>query len=138
MEKDKFSIFDRERVRAAPGISRESLGVFALLSKYFNGYDDQRMELALDCRAEEAGSSVQGRFRRSPAVSEPQEPEEKLYQLLTEGIPAMQKAGDRLHFPGDQTDACNKNAEYPAGNITVSRASESGYRCGRHGSGTAF
>lgn len=64
--KDKFSVFDRDvsaRTRDIPG----ELGVFALLSKYFNGYDDQRMELALDCRAEELESlcrKVQG----SPTV----------------------------------------------------------------------
>ncbi len=53
--KDKFSVFDRDvsaRTRDIPG----ELGVFVLLSKYFNGYDDQRMELALDCRAEELES----------------------------------------------------------------------------------
>ena len=73
---DKFSVFDRSvsaRTRDIPG----ELGVFALLSKYFNGYDVQRMELALDCR-----DGDEGNVKAS---------EEKLYQLLTEGIPAMQK-----------------------------------------------
>ena len=47
---DKFSVFDRNvsaRTRDIPGEMR----VFALLSRYFNGYDAQRLELALDCRA---------------------------------------------------------------------------------------
>ena len=66
---DKFSVFDRDvsaQTRDIPG----EMGVFALLSRYFNGYDAQRMELALDCHEEE-----------------------KLYQLLSEGIPALQKIG---------------------------------------------
>ena len=85
---DKFSIFDRSvsaQTRDIPG----ELGVFAMLSKYFNGYDEQRMELALDCRAEKVEALQVG----EAGVSEPQEPEEKLYRLLTEGIPAMQKLG---------------------------------------------
>lgn len=85
---DKFSIFDRSvsaQTRDIPG----ELGVFAMLSKYFNGYDDQRMELALDCRAEKVEALQVG----EAGVSEHQEPEEKLYRLLTEGIPAMQKLG---------------------------------------------
>lgn len=85
---DKFSIFDRSvsaQTRDIPG----ELGVFAMLSKYFNGYDEQRMELALDCRAEKVEALQVG----EAGVSEHQEPEEKLYRLLTEGIPAMQKLG---------------------------------------------
>ena len=85
---DKFSIFDRSvfaQTRDIPG----ELGVFAMLSKYFNGYDEQRMELALDCRAEKVEVLQVG----EAGVSEHQEPEEKLYRLLTEGIPAMQKLG---------------------------------------------
>lgn len=85
---DKFSVFDRSvsaHTRDIPG----ELGVFALLSKYFNGYDAQRMELALDCRegemknlSDEDSLVNQGSVKAS---------EEKLYQLLTKGIPAMQK-----------------------------------------------
>ena len=85
--KDKFSVFDRDvsaRTRDIPG----ELGVFALLSKYFNGYDDQRMELALDCRAEELESLCREGSGKPDSVKAS---EEKLYQLLTEGIPAMQK-----------------------------------------------
>lgn len=85
--KDKFSVFDRDvsaRTRDIPG----ELGVFALLSKYFNGYDDQRMELALDCRAEELESLCREGSGKPDSVKDS---EEKLYQLLTEGIPAMQK-----------------------------------------------
>ena len=85
--KDKFSVFDREvsaRTRDIPG----ELGVFALLSKYFNGYDDQRMELALDCRAGELESLCREGAGKPDSVKDS---EEKLYQLLTEGIPAMQK-----------------------------------------------
>lgn len=85
--KDKFSVFDRDvsaRTRDIPG----ELGVFALLSKYFNGYDDQRMELALDCRAEELESLCRECSGKPDSVKDS---EEKLYQLLTEGIPAMQK-----------------------------------------------
>ena len=83
----KFSVFDRDvsaRTRDIPG----ELGVFALLSKYFNGYDDQRMELALDCRAEELESLCREGSGKPDSVKDS---EEKLYQLLTEGIPAMQK-----------------------------------------------
>ena len=72
------------RTRDIPG----ELGVFALLSKYFNGYDDQRMELALDCRAEELESLCREGSGKPDSVKAS---EEKLYQLLTEGIPAMQK-----------------------------------------------
>lgn len=85
---DKFSVFDRSvsaQTRDIPG----ELGIFAMLSKYFNGYDEQRKELALDCRV--------GNFEALPVgengIQEPQESEEKLYRLLTEGIPAMQKLG---------------------------------------------
>ena len=77
--------------------------VFALLSRYFNGYDAQRLELALDCRAgktekpfveevpvdmnsADINSVLHIQGRESATDSE-----EKLYQLLTEGIPAMQK-----------------------------------------------
>ncbi len=80
---DKFSVFDRSvsaRTRDIPG----EMGVFAMLSKYFNGYDAQRMELALDCRAGEYGSLNGEDVDNS---------EEKLYQLLNEGIPAMRKLG---------------------------------------------
>ena len=85
--KNKFSVFDRDvsaRTRDIPG----ELGVFALLSKYFNGYDDQRMELALDCRAEKLESLCREGSGKPDSVKAS---EEKLYQLLTEGIPAMQK-----------------------------------------------
>ena len=99
---DKFSVFDRNvsaRTRDIPGEMR----VFALLSRYFNGYDAQRLELALDCRAgkteklfveevpvdmnsADINSVLHIQGRESATDSE-----EKLYQLLTEGIPAMQK-----------------------------------------------
>lgn len=85
--KDKFSVFDRDvsaRTRDIPG----EMGVFALLSKYFNGYDAQRMELALDCRAGEYGS-----LNGEDATVNMDNSEEKLYQLLNEGIPAMQRIG---------------------------------------------
>ena len=95
--------------------------MFALLSKYFNGYDAQRMELALDCRAEETenlfgedlsvdmhgadinsvlhiqeregstGMDARGNGQDESKSAGVKDSEEKLYQLLTEGIPAMQK-----------------------------------------------
>ena len=108
---DKFSVFDRSvsaRTRDIPG----EMGVFAMLSRYFNGYDAQRMELALDCRAGEylnssvitpvtqiqgmedmtgmaVGMNGQGEGMSGGITDS----EEKLYQLLNEGIPAMQKIG---------------------------------------------
>ncbi|NSK77788.1 SNF2 helicase associated domain-containing protein, partial [Blautia massiliensis (ex Durand et al. 2017)] len=85
--KDKFSVFDRDvsaRTRDIPG----EMGVFVLLSKYFSGYDAQRMELALDCRAGEYGS-----LNGEDATVNMDNSEEKLYQLLNEGIPAMQRIG---------------------------------------------
>lgn len=119
---DKFSVFDRSvsaRTRDIPG----EMGVFALLSRYFNGYDAQRMELALDCRAGEYGSlnGQDAAVNMKSSVITPvtqiqgmedmtgmaagmngqdegisggiKDSEEKLYQLLNEGIPAMQKLG---------------------------------------------
>ncbi len=121
---DKFSVFDRSvsaRTRDIPG----EMGVFAMLSKYFNGYDAQRMELALDCRAGEYGSlnGENAAVNMESSVITPvtqiqgmddmtgmamavgmngqsegmsggiKDSEEKLYQLLNEGIPAMQKLG---------------------------------------------
>ena len=99
---DKFSVFDRNvsaRTRDIPGEMR----VFALLSRYFNGYDAQRLELALDCRAgktekpfvEEVSVDMNSADINSVLHIQGRESatdsEEKLYQLLTEGIPAMQK-----------------------------------------------
>lgn len=84
---DKFSVFDRNvsaQTRDIPG----EMGVFVLLSKYFNGYDAQRMELALDCRTGEY-ENLNGEDETVNMDSS----EEKLYQLLKEGIPAMQKIG---------------------------------------------
>ena len=84
---DKFSVFDRNvsvQTRDIPG----EMGVFVLLSKYFNGYDAQRMELALDCRTREY-ENLNGEDETVNMDSS----EEKLYQLLKEGIPAMQKIG---------------------------------------------
>lgn len=84
---DKFSVFDRNvsvQTRDIPG----EMGVFVLLSKYFNGYDAQRMELALDCRTGEYENLNGGDETVNMDSSE-----EKLYQLLKEGIPAMQKIG---------------------------------------------
>ena len=44
---DLFSVFDRI-VSARSRDIRGEMRVFALLSRYFNGYDAQRLELALD------------------------------------------------------------------------------------------
>ncbi len=82
---DKFSVFDRTvsaRTRDIPG----EAGVAALLSKYFSGYDAKRLELALDCRIEE-------KRQGEGVLYSVEDSEEKLYQLLHEGIPAMQKLG---------------------------------------------
>lgn len=84
---DKFSVFDRNvsaQTRDIPG----EMGVFVLLSKYFNGYDAQRMELALDCRTGEYEN-----LNGEDASVNMDSSEEKLYQLLKEGIPAMRKIG---------------------------------------------
>ena len=108
---DKFSVFDRSvsaRTRDIPG----EMGVFAMLSRYFNGYDAQRMELALDCRAGEylnssvitpvtqiqgmedmTGMAVGMNGQGEGMSGGIKDSEEKLYQLLNEGIPAMQKIG---------------------------------------------
>ena len=109
--KDKFSVFDRDVSACTRDIPGE-MGVFVLLSKYFNGYDAQRMELALDCRAGEylnssvitpvtqiqgmedmTGMAVGMNGQGEGMSGGIKDSEEKLYQLLNEGIPAMQKIG---------------------------------------------
>lgn len=87
---DKFSVFDRSVSARTRDITGE-MGVFALLSKYFNGYDAQRMELALDCREGATGMDAGGKGQDESKSADVRASEEKLYQLLTEGIPAMQK-----------------------------------------------
>ena len=127
--KDKFSVFDRDvsaRTRDIPG----ELGVFALLSKYFNGYDDQRMELALDCRAEELESLCREGSGKPDSVKDS---EEKLYQLLTDA-----ESCSCLYFPVHQTDAGDKAAKHPSWRFSVSRTFEPGSGCGGDGSGAAF
>ena len=95
---DKFSVLNRNvsaYTRDIPGETR----VFALLSRYFNSYDAQRMELALDCRTEEerkqsdliGESVIDAEIGSLEGTDDGADSEEKLYKLLTEGIPAMQK-----------------------------------------------
>lgn len=84
--------------------------MFALLSRYFNGYDAQRLELALDCRAgktekpfvEEVPvdmnsadiNSVLHIQRRESATDS----EEKLYQFLPKASPPCRKSQPSI-FP---------------------------------------
>lgn len=91
---DKFSVLNRNVSAYTRDIPGET-GVFVLLSRYFNSYDAQRMELALDCRTEERKRSdlIAGGIPDTEpgSLEDETDSEEKLYKLLTEGIPAMQK-----------------------------------------------
>lgn len=129
---DKFSVFDRNvsvQTRDIPG----EMGVFVLLSKYFNGYDAQRMELALDCRTGEYEN-----LNGEDASVNMDSSEEKLYQLLKEGIPAMRKIGTVYISQAIRQMRVMKMPWNPSWCVSFSRTSEPGSGCGGDGSGAAF